>query len=218
MEQMQVNTMHVAGGNNPMVQGDIKADTGATINLGTQVTITVSERQKRDTDTAISHIVQVALDKAISCLQIGFELFCGAENRLVKIRDSKVDIHDFIVIAEQSPIKDPKLMKLLEELKDVDYDAEDLLEEYAIEEKRRSEEAENRTNKIRRIVTSLVTITPVIKLRELSHRLEDIKAECRKKREGGDLQEPGIEGDEDYELVPQYDYNGAILDGQNEDV
>ena len=35
-------------------------------------------------------------------------------------------------------------------------------------------------------------------------------------QEGEDLQKLGIEGDEDYELVPQYDYNNAILDGQNE--
>ena len=50
-------------------------------------------------DTAISHIVQVALDKALSCLQNGFELFFGAQNHLVKIKDSLVDIHDFFVIA-----------------------------------------------------------------------------------------------------------------------
>ncbi|RWR75821.1 hypothetical protein CKAN_00422200 [Cinnamomum micranthum f. kanehirae] len=37
-------------------------------------------------------------------------------------------------------------------------------------------------------------------------------------KESEDLQEPGVEGDEDYKLVPQYDYNDAILDGQNEDV
>ncbi|XXG52497.1 hypothetical protein AAC387_Pa03g0815 [Persea americana] len=129
-------------------------------------------------DTAISYIVQVALDKAWSCLQNGVGLFLGAQNHLVKIKDSLVDIHDFIVIAERSPKKDPKLMKLLEKLKDAAYDADDLLEEYAIEDRRWSEEAENRTKKVRRVVTSLVTITPIIKLKELSQRLEDIKAEC----------------------------------------
>ncbi|RWR75771.1 putative disease resistance protein RGA4 [Cinnamomum micranthum f. kanehirae] len=174
---LQGNTMHGAGGNNPMVQGDIKADTGAMINLGTQVTMAVAERQKRD--TAISHIAQVALDKAWSCSQIGVDLFLGAENHLVKIKDSLVDMHKFIVIAERSPLKDPELMKLLEKLKDAAYDAQDLLEDYEIADRRRSEEAENSmTNRVRRVVTSLVTITPVIKLRELSQRLEDIKAEC----------------------------------------
>ncbi|XXG52523.1 hypothetical protein AAC387_Pa03g0832 [Persea americana] len=131
-------------------------------------------------ETAISHIVQGALDKAWSCLQNGYELFLGAQNHLVKIRDSLKEIRDFIVIAEGSPIKDPKLMELLEKLKDAAYDAEDLLEEYEIADRRRSEEAENRTNKVRRVVNSLVTTTPVImpiKLKELSERLEAIKAE-----------------------------------------
>ena len=36
-------------------------------------------------------------------------------------------------------------------------------------------------------------------------------------QEGNDVQDLGIEGDEDYELVPQYDYDDAVLDGQNED-
>ncbi|XXG52498.1 hypothetical protein AAC387_Pa03g0816 [Persea americana] len=133
-------------------------------------------------DTAIEYIVQGALDKALSCLQHGFELFSGAQNRLEKIEDSLVDIHDFIVIAERSPKKDPKLMKLLAKIKDAAYDAEDLLEEYAIEDRRRSEEAENRVNKVRRFLTSLGT--PVInraqmaiKLGKLSERLEGIKAE-----------------------------------------
>eukprot|EP00268_Persea_americana_P016442 TRINITY_DN17797_c0_g2_i3.p1 TRINITY_DN17797_c0_g2~~TRINITY_DN17797_c0_g2_i3.p1 ORF type:complete len:167 (-),score=35.10 TRINITY_DN17797_c0_g2_i3:168-635(-) len=133
-------------------------------------------------DTAIEYIVQGALDKALSCLQHGFELFSGAQNRLEKIEDSLVDIHDFIVIAERSPKKDPKLMKLLAKIKDAAYDAEDLLEEYAIEDRRRSEEAENRVNKVRRFLTSLGT--PVInraqmaiKLEKLSERLEGIKAE-----------------------------------------
>ncbi|XXG52612.1 hypothetical protein AAC387_Pa03g0894 [Persea americana] len=135
--------------------------------------------------TAISYIAQVALDKAWSCLPNGFELFLGAENHLVKIRDSLKEIRDFIVIAEGSPIKDPKLMELLEKLKDAAYDAQNLLEEYEIADRRRSEEAENSmTNKVRRVVNSLVTITPVInreqlpiKLKELSERLEAIKAE-----------------------------------------
>ncbi|RWR75806.1 hypothetical protein CKAN_00420700 [Cinnamomum micranthum f. kanehirae] len=37
-------------------------------------------------------------------------------------------------------------------------------------------------------------------------------------QEGEDLLEPGIEGDEDYKLVPQYDYNVGIHHGQDEDV
>ncbi|KAJ8635205.1 hypothetical protein MRB53_009472 [Persea americana] len=57
------------------------------------------------------------------------------------IEDSLVDINDFIVIAERSPKMDHKLMKLLEKLKDDAYDAQDLLEEYAIEDRRRSEVA-----------------------------------------------------------------------------
>ncbi|RWR75781.1 putative disease resistance protein RGA4 [Cinnamomum micranthum f. kanehirae] len=171
------NTMQGVEGNYPMVQGVIKADTGAIINLGTQVNIAVVERQKRN--TTISHIVQVALDKARSCLQIVVDLFLGAENHLVKIKDSLVDIHKFIVIAERSPLKDPKLMELLEKLKDAAYDAVDLLEDYEIAGRRRSEEAENSmTDNVRRVVISLITITPVIKLRELSQRLKDIKAEC----------------------------------------
>ena len=52
-----------------------------------------------------------------------------------------MDINDFIVIAERSPKMDHKLMKLLEKLKDDAYDAQDLLEEYAIEDRRRSEVA-----------------------------------------------------------------------------
>ncbi|XXG52670.1 hypothetical protein AAC387_Pa03g0932 [Persea americana] len=64
---------------------------------------------------AIAFIVQVALDAVKSCLQIGdVELFRGAQNHMVKIEDSLVDINDFIVIAERSPKMDHKLMKLLE--------------------------------------------------------------------------------------------------------
>lgn len=35
---------------------------------------------------------------------------------------------------------------------------------------------------------------------------------------GEDVQDPGDEGDEDYKLVPQFGYDDAILDYQNEDV
>ena len=34
---------------------------------------------------------------------------------------------------------------------------------------------------------------------------------------GEDVQNPGVEGDEDYEPVPQYGFDDAILDGQKED-
>ncbi|KAJ8635176.1 hypothetical protein MRB53_009443 [Persea americana] len=139
-------------------------------------------------DMAISHIVQVALDMAKSCLQNGSGLFLGVQNELEKIKDFLEDIHDFIVIAERSPVKDPKLMKLLEILKDAAFDAEDLMEEHAIEDRRRSVEVQNSrpvrdtiTNKVLKVVTSLVT--PIInraelakKLKELSKRLEAIKA------------------------------------------
>ncbi|XXG52505.1 hypothetical protein AAC387_Pa03g0820 [Persea americana] len=139
-------------------------------------------------DMAISHIVQVALDTAKSCLQNGSGLFLGVQNELEKIKDFLEDIHDFIVIAERSPVKDPKLMKLLEILKDAAFDAEDLMEEHAIEDRRRSVEVQNSrpvrdtiTNKVLKVVTSLVT--PIInraelakKLKELSKRLEAIKA------------------------------------------
>ncbi|KAJ8635191.1 hypothetical protein MRB53_009458 [Persea americana] len=142
-------------------------------------------------DTAISYTVQVALDAVKSCLQIGgVELFSGAQNHLVKIEDSLVDINDFIVIAEGSPKMDHKLMKLLEKLKDAAYDAQDLLEVYAIEDRRRSEVAENSmpvrdtmTNKVRKVVTSLVSpvVSPIImrkKLKEVGERLEAIKTEA----------------------------------------
>ncbi|XXG52500.1 hypothetical protein AAC387_Pa03g0817 [Persea americana] len=143
-------------------------------------------------DTAIEYIVQGALDAVKSCLQMGFD-FLGAKNHLVKIEDSLVDIHDFIVIAERSPKKDPKLMKLLEKLKDAAYDAQDLLEEYVIEDRRRSEEAANSmpvrdtmTNKARKVSISLVTAAPAVinreqiamKVKEISKRLEVIKAEA----------------------------------------
>ncbi|XXG52668.1 hypothetical protein AAC387_Pa03g0932 [Persea americana] len=112
---------------------------------------------------AIAFIVQVALDAVKSCLQIGdVELFRGAQNHMVKIEDSLVDINDFI----------------------------DLLEEYAIEDRRRSELVENSvpvqdtmTNKVRKVVTSLVSpvVSPIIlrkKLKEVSERLEAIKVEA----------------------------------------
>ncbi|RWR75888.1 putative disease resistance protein RGA4 [Cinnamomum micranthum f. kanehirae] len=138
-------------------------------------------------DTAIAFIVQGALDATKSCLQIGVDLFRGAKNRLEKIEESLVDINDFIVIAERSPKMDHKLMKLLEKLKDAAYDAQDLLEEYEIADQRRSEEAANSmpvrdtmTNKVRKVVTS-VLVSPVLmrkKLKEVSERLEAIKAEA----------------------------------------
>ena len=34
---------------------------------------------------------------------------------------------------------------------------------------------------------------------------------------GEHVQDPGVEGDEDYEHMPQYGYDDAILDGQSED-
>ena len=135
-------------------------------------------------NVATSHIVQVALDKVLSCFQNGFELLLGSQNHLVKIEDSLVAIHDFIVMVERSPKKDPKLMKLLEKLRDAAYDVANLLEEYEIEDRRRSEEAENRPNKVRRVVTSPGNITHVInraqvsmKLKQLSKRLKVIIAE-----------------------------------------
>ncbi|XXG52595.1 hypothetical protein AAC387_Pa03g0885 [Persea americana] len=138
-------------------------------------------------ETAISYIVQGALDATTSCLQIGVDLFRGAKNHLVKIKDSLAEIRDFIVIAEGSPIKDPKLMELLEKLKDAAYDAHDLLEEYEIADRRQSEEAASSmpvrdtiTNKVRKVITSIL-VSPVImrkKLKELSERLEAIEAEA----------------------------------------
>ncbi|RWR75760.1 putative disease resistance protein RGA4 [Cinnamomum micranthum f. kanehirae] len=139
-------------------------------------------------DTAISHAVQEALDATKSCLQIGVDLFRGAKNRLEKIEDSLMDINDFIIIAERSPKMDHKLMKLLEILKDAVYDAQDLLEEYEIADRRQSEEAENSmpvrdtmTNKVRRVVTSVLVSPTIImnwKLKKLSERLEAIKEEA----------------------------------------
>ncbi|KAJ8635221.1 hypothetical protein MRB53_009488 [Persea americana] len=141
--------------------------------------------------TAIAFIVQGALNATKSCLQIGVDLFRGAKNRLEKIQDYLVDINDFIVIAEQSPKMDHKLMKLLEKLKEAAYDAQDLLEEYEIEDRRRSEAAEKSmpvrdtmTNKVRKVVTSVLlspVVSPIIlrtKLKEVSERLEAIKAEA----------------------------------------
>ncbi|KAJ8635225.1 hypothetical protein MRB53_009492 [Persea americana] len=138
-------------------------------------------------ETAIAFIVQGALDATKSCLQIGVDLFRGAKNRLEKIKNSLAEIHKFIVIAERSPIKDPELMKLLEKLKDAAYEGQDLLEEYAIVDRRRSEVAENSmpvrdttTNKVRKVVTS-VLVSPIImrkKLKELNERLEAIEAEA----------------------------------------
>ncbi|RWR75837.1 putative disease resistance protein RGA3 [Cinnamomum micranthum f. kanehirae] len=198
-------------------------------------------------DTAIEYIVQGALDAVKSCLKIGVD---RAENHLVKIKDSLVDIHDFIVIAERSPKKDPKLMKLLEKLKDAAYDAQDLLEEYEIEDRRRSEEPENSMpildtmmNKVRRVVTSVITAAPtVIKLKELSERLEAIKAEghtfqlkekvtnlmieSEKHRDTHSLLNKSqvIERDEEKEeivsllLSPQPPVGDGFEDGENENV
>ncbi|RWR75840.1 putative disease resistance protein RGA4 [Cinnamomum micranthum f. kanehirae] len=206
MELTQGNIMHSRGGNNPMVQGDIKADNGAIINLG-QVTIAVYKKRKKRKrkkedeqenmaltvvkDTATSYTVQGAWDMVKSCLQIGVDLFRGAKDSLVKIEVSLRVINNFIVIAEGSPKMDHKLMKLLEILKDAAYDAQDLLEEYAIEDRGRSEEDENcmsvrdtMTNKVRKVVTSVrrsPVASPIImrkKLKELSERLEAIKAEA----------------------------------------
>ncbi|RWR75836.1 putative disease resistance protein RGA4 [Cinnamomum micranthum f. kanehirae] len=209
MEQKQVNTMLGAGGNNPMVQarGDIKADTGGNINLGIQIITQENRKRKKRkrkkederenmalqvvTDTAISYTVQGAWDAVKSCLQIGVDLFRGAKDRLVKIEVSLGVINNFIVIAEGSPKMDHKLMKLLENLKDAAYDAQDLLEEYEIADRRPIEVSENSrpvrdtiTNKVRKVATSVVypVAFPIImrkKLKEVSERLEAIKAEAQ---------------------------------------
>ncbi|XXG52550.1 hypothetical protein AAC387_Pa03g0853 [Persea americana] len=144
-------------------------------------------------DKAIEYIVQEALDEVKTRLNSGVDLFGGSKNRLGKIKDSLEDIHDFIVIAEQSPKKDRKLMKLLEKLKDAAFDAEELLKVYAIEDRRRSEGAADSMpvrnammNKVHKVVTYLSTaaralinrVRMPIKLKRLSERLEAIKAEC----------------------------------------
>ncbi|RWR75848.1 putative disease resistance protein RGA1 isoform X3 [Cinnamomum micranthum f. kanehirae] len=204
---MQGNTMHDAGGNYPMVQGHIKADTGGNINLGIQVINSEyrkrkkRKRKKEDErenmvlpvvkDTAISYIVRGALDAVKFCLQIVVDFFRGAKNSLEKIEDSLGDINNFIVIAERSPKMDHKLMKLLEKLKDAAYDAQDFLEEYEIADRRPIEVSENSmpvrdtiTNKVRKVATSVLypVASPIImrkKLKEVSERLEAIKAEAQ---------------------------------------
>ncbi|RWR75758.1 putative disease resistance protein RGA1 [Cinnamomum micranthum f. kanehirae] len=128
------------------------------------------------------------LEGGFSRIQSGLGRIIGVQNEMEKIKRNLRHISGFTVIAEQVAREDQKLMKLLEKLKDVHYDAEDLLEEFEIEEWRRAAEKKNImplrdivTNKVRKVVTSLFnTGGPNLRLKslELSNKLEKIIAEC----------------------------------------
>ncbi|XXG54645.1 hypothetical protein AAC387_Pa03g2467 [Persea americana] len=125
--------------------------------------------------TAISYLVNLALEKVMSyssnCL--------GDQKDLEKIKVSLTDIRGFIEIAEGSPVLDPNLLELLERIKDAAYDAEDLLEEYEIEERRRSQEPPQK--KVRNLIPAVFNRPKLAsELKDVSERLEAIKAESDK--------------------------------------
>ncbi|RWR76747.1 putative disease resistance protein RGA3 [Cinnamomum micranthum f. kanehirae] len=122
--------------------------------------------------TAVSYLVNLALEKVMSFLSN----FLSHQKELEKIKVSLTEIHGFIEIAEGSPVLDSKLMELLGRIKDAAYDAEDLLEEYEIEERRQSQEPPQK--KVRYpITTNFDRPNLASELKAVSERLEAIKAE-----------------------------------------
>ncbi|XXG54643.1 hypothetical protein AAC387_Pa03g2465 [Persea americana] len=125
--------------------------------------------------TTVSYLVNLALEKVMSYLSNCL----GDQKDLKKIKVSLTDIRGFIEIAEGSPVLDPKLMELLERIKDAAYDAEDLLEEYEIEERRRSQEPPQK--KVRNLIPAVFNHPKLAsELKDVSERLEAIKAESDK--------------------------------------
>lgn len=139
-------------------------------------------------EAVLPPIFQGRLEDALSRIQSGLGRIIGVENELGKIKRYLRDISGFTVMAEHVARKDEDLMKLLKKLKDAPYDAEDLLEEFEIEDTRRAAEKTNIMrvsgfvpNKVRKVVPSFFnTRGPNLRLKacELSDKLQKIMEEC----------------------------------------
>ncbi|RWR76748.1 putative disease resistance protein RGA3 [Cinnamomum micranthum f. kanehirae] len=129
--------------------------------------------------TAVSYLVNLALEKVMSYLSNFLGDQKELELELEKIKVSLTEIRGFIEIAEGSPVLDPKLMELLERIKDAAYYAEDLLEECEIEDQRRSQEPPQK--KVCNLIPAVFNRPNLTsELKDVSERLEAIKAESDK--------------------------------------
>nr|XP_023896978.1 putative disease resistance protein RGA3 [Quercus suber] len=94
-------------------------------------------------ETVLNVVAEEILGKLISLATEQIGLAWGFEEELIQLRESVEMIQDVLADAERKQVSDRFVMRWLQRLKDVAYDADDVLDELAYENLRRKVEIRN---------------------------------------------------------------------------
>ena len=94
-------------------------------------------------ETVLSVVAEEILGRLISLATEQISLAWGFKDELMRLRESVEMIQDVLADAERRQVSDRSVMRWLQRLKDVAYDADDVLDELAYEVLRRKVEIRN---------------------------------------------------------------------------
>ncbi|XP_058079735.1 putative disease resistance protein RGA3 isoform X2 [Magnolia sinica] len=138
-------------------------------------------------EAVVSGILQLVIEKLASPILEKCELFWGFHKEMENLRSRLSTIQALLEDAEEQPVKSKALQNWLGKLKDVVYDADDILDEFTIEAEAKVE-AKRRKAQIRDCIMKVRTFfsasNPLVsrsnmadKIKEIGQRLDAIAEE-----------------------------------------
>ncbi|XP_058078826.1 putative disease resistance protein RGA3 [Magnolia sinica] len=135
-------------------------------------------------EAVVSALLQLVTEKLASPILEQCGLWWGVHEEMENLRSTLSTIQAVLEDAEEQPVKSKVLENWLGKLKDVAYDADDILDEFTTEAKRRKVEVQGRLTKIRNFFTQS---NPFVfrsnmgdKIKEIGRRLDMIASERSK--------------------------------------
>ncbi|XP_077212089.1 putative disease resistance protein RGA4 [Tasmannia lanceolata] len=140
----------------------------------------------------VDAILSVVLEKAFSSILEEFGLLSSVNQELKKLSRTLMTIQDVLNDAEERQVKEAAVRNWLRDLKDLAYDADDILDELATKARQREVEDGNQT--VHNLLTCF-TSNPIFyrrkiarKIKEIRERLDEISKErdCLRLNEGNE--------------------------------